>query len=268
MASSADSQKPQRGYLPPQNAEEQLLQRRVDELCRAAQHTGRARFTDFLSDRQQQLAQAALNRIDWPFYRWEGGWPGAERKMLCILPDEGEGEEAPFCCVRLSAQGPGAALAHRDCLGALMALGLERESMGDIFLPGEKEAFVFAKPAAADVICRELHQAGHTTVRAGLCEMGELPFTAAQAEPQRKTASVASLRLDAVLAAMLHGSREQAAQRIRAGRVEINHLAVSSTSASLYAGDKITVRGEGRFCLEKIGGKSRKDRVFIQYYQS
>ena len=82
-----------------------------------------------------------------------------------------------------------------------------------------------------------------------------------------QTATVASLRVDAVLAAMLHTSREKAVQLIRAGKLEINHLPVTAAHMQVYEQDVFTVRGVGRFRLEQIGGKSRKDRIFIQYYQ-
>ena len=50
-------------------------------------------------------------------------------------------------------------------------------------------------------------------------------------------------------------------------RLEINHVPVSSAHAPVYEGDIFTVRGMGRFKLEALGGKSRKDRLFIQYFQ-
>ena len=74
-------------------------------------------------------------------------------------------------------------------------------------------------------------------------------------------------RLDAVLAAMLHCSRGQASELIEAGRVEINHLPLKAAHETAYAADIFTVRGVGRFKLAAIGGKSRKDRLFISFYQ-
>ena len=71
----------------------------------------------------------------------------------------------------------------------------------------------------------------------------------------------------AVLAAMLHTSRTRAAEYIAAGRVEINHLPLKAAHETAYAEDIFTVRGVGRFKLAAIGGKSRKDRLFISFYQ-
>ena len=77
----------------------------------------------------------------------------------------------------------------------------------------------------------------------------------------------AALRLDAVLAAMLHCSRGAAAALIEAGRVEINHLPTESVHAPVYEGDIFTIRGRGRFALTALPGKTRKDRQIIEFFQ-
>lgn len=87
--------------------------------------------------------------------------------------------------------------------------------------------------------------------------------------PERELheATVSALRADAVLAAMMHTSRTKAAEYIAAGRVEVNHLPLRAAHEAMYVADIITVRGVGRFRLAEIGGKSKKDRQFISFYQ-
>ena len=82
-----------------------------------------------------------------------------------------------------------------------------------------------------------------------------------------RTAAVSSLRLDAVLAAMLQCSRGAAAALIEAGRVEINHLPTENVHAPVYEGDIFTVRGKGRFALTGLPGKTRKDRQIVAFFQ-
>ena len=145
---------------------------------------------------------------------------------------------------------------------------LRREALGDIVLladtPGT--AYVFALETAGELICRELLQVGRTEVTTMLLSLDEVPEFP-QAERKTQTATVSSLRLDAVLAAMLHCSRGQACEWIAAGRVEINHLPAESAHAPVYEGDVFTVRGKGRFGLTALPGKSKKDRSIIEFFQ-
>ena len=78
-----------RGFVPARTDEERFLMRHVEDLARAAEGRGIARYSGFLSDREQDLARAALNRADVPEsdHHFEGGWPGAERKLLCLEPE-------------------------------------------------------------------------------------------------------------------------------------------------------------------------------------
>ena len=230
MARSIDTQQSAvRGFVPAQNDEERFLMRHVEDLARAAFGRGIARYSAFLSDREQQLAQAALNRADAPE------------------------EQLPV---------------HKDYLGSLMGLELRREALGDIVLPPEEPgtAYLFALEPAAALICQELRSVGRTEVTAQQLALDEVPEFA-QAERRLQTATVSSLRLDAVLAAMLRCSRGMAAELVAAGRVEINHLPVSSAHAPVYESDVFTVRGKGRFRLTALPGKSKKDRQIIEFFQ-
>ena len=217
MARSIDPQpKAARGFIPARTDEERYLMRHIEDLAHTAFSRDIARYSAFLSDREQDLARAALGRAGvQEGFRFEGGWLNAERRVLCIEPEYSCGE-APICCVRLQccAQAGAALPAHKDYLGSLMGLELRR-----------------------------------------------------QAEREMHSATVSSLRLDAVLAAMLHCSRGQASELIEAGRVEINHLPADKPHAQVYEGDVFTVRGKGRFNLTALPGKSRKDRSIIEFFQ-
>ena len=113
---------------------------------------------------------------------------------------------------------------------------------------------------------QELLQAGRTELATRLLAPDEVPEFRT-AERRKCTATVSSLRLDAVLAAMLHCSRGQASELVTAGRVEINHLPAEKPSAPVYEGDVFTVRGKGRFALTALLGKSKKERLIIEFFQ-
>jgi len=123
-----------RGFVPARNDEERYLMRHIEDLADAAFSRGIARYSAFLSDREQDLARAALGRAGVrDGWRFDGGWPEAERRVLCLEPEYSYGE-CPVRCVQLQCRAlPGAALpAHKDYLGSLMGLEIRREALGDI----------------------------------------------------------------------------------------------------------------------------------------
>lgn len=264
MAYSSDSPA-ERGFVPPQNDRERLLMRRVQDLCKIAMQRGIARYSSFLSDREQMLALAALNREGCTEYSFEGGYPFAERKLLCIEP-AGAFAALPVGCVKIDCLHSQDFPTHKDYLGAILGLGLERSSVGDIVLDPENPgtAYAFVLDQAAELLCTEMTGVGRFSVHVErFC--GKVPVQ--ETERVRQTATVSSLRADAVLAAMLRCSRGQACELVRGGRLEINHVAVNNPHAPVYQGDLFTVRGSGRFRLEEVGGRSKKDRQFITYFQ-
>jgi RNA-binding protein YlmH len=265
---SSDRNEQARGFVPPRDDAERLLMRHTEDLARLAMDRGIPRYSSFLSDREQTLAEAAMNRCGCACWRFDGGWPGAERRVLCVEP-EGEGRP-PVCCIRLQCRMVAGAEApqHKDYLGSLIGLELKREALGDILPDPENEgcAWIFALENVSALILSDLDRIGNTRVDAVKVEAEEIPeFPAADRTLQ--TASVSSLRLDAVLAAMLRCSRGQAAELISAGRVEINHVAADSAHAPVYRQDIFTVRGKGRFQLTDLPGKSKKDRCIIEYFK-
>ena len=199
---------------------------------------------------------------------FSGGYPDAERQVAFFLPDWMD--EPPIEETLQAVQiKPGFGTpGHRDYLGAILGLGLERSCVGDLLADPEREDTFYAVILAdkQEFVNAELTGAGHCTVHTACIDA--LPARLAESrERTLQEATVPSLRADAVLAAMLHTSRTRAAEYIAAGRVEINHLPLKAAHETAYAADIFTVRGVGRFKLAAIGGKSRKDRLFISFYQ-
>ena len=164
MASSSDTANAVRGFVPPQNDDERRLMRRVEELCRVAVSRGIPRYTGFLSDREQSLAQAACNKAGCNCIRFWGGFDAAERRVLCIEPPDAWQEE-PLAYLQCTAYGDKLPT-HRDYLGAILGLGLERSCVGDLLADPEREDTFYAVILAdkQEFINAELTGAGHCTV--------------------------------------------------------------------------------------------------------
>lgn len=268
MASSSNALSAVRGFVPPQNEDERRLMHRVEELCSVVRSRGIPRYTGFLSDREQSLAKAACNRADFETVRFWGGYEGAERQVLCLEPPDAWQEE-PVAFLRLTAYAGNSKLpTHRDYLGSILGLGLDRACLGDLLQDPTDPAVFYAMVLTdkQEFIASELTGAGHCPVRAEACDTLP-PCILQRRDRDIQEATVSSLRADAVLAAMMHTSRTRAAEYIAAGRVEVNHLPLRAAHEAVYARDIFTVRGAGRFQLVEIGGKSRKDRLFISFFQ-
>lgn len=244
----------------PQNEQEQLLLRRVGDLVRLAQRRPGAQFTAFLDERQQALARQGLAGCGWDAYQFEGGFAQAERKMLAVFSDSGWMQAPCFPIVplvfRYRRQDT---LTHRDFLGSLMALQITREQVGDI-LVGEGVAVAFLTEPAARLARAEIGQVGRVGVR--LEDELPDPLPGGQAfEPISGT--VSSLRADCLVALCTRLSREKAAGLILAGLVSCNGVPVGSAADLVAQGDKLSIRGQGRFILSQVGELSKKGRIHV-----
>lgn len=197
-----------------------------------------------------------------------GGTEDCERLMLGFFPEEqqAETERFPICALRIRRKNRKfgqAGLSHRDYLGSLLGLGIDRGKLGDI-LVGEEEALCFAAEEIAPYICASLEQVSKTAVTAEECEAEAAEF-AKKTEKRRIT--VASMRLDAVVGEVYHLSRAKAQAMIGAEKASVNWSAVVNVSRSLQEGDMVSLRGFGRFRIGKTDGRTKKDKIVLEVEQ-
>jgi RNA-binding protein YlmH len=193
---------------------------------------------------------------------FEGGVLGAERTRAGFLnPDWGgyEREEAVAALKITVPPQEKAELGHRDILGALMGLGVTRDSLGDIL---ESPHMALCLPELSGFISENLTQIGRAHVSVSPASLDDLPIRAESLT--EKTDTVASLRLDAVLCAAFGLSRGRAAGFIEAARVSLDHEPCMAPAKEVAEGAVISVRGLGRAKLLEIGGASKKGRTFIR----
>lgn len=149
----------------------QQLKNRIRELADKSYNQNQYTFTGFLGLAEQDALWQVEREVKFAGITLYGGREEAERKILRFGSEAELGYEQPFpiCCIRIRPLSAKFAdkLSHRDYLGALMNLGIERSTIGDI-LPGEGEAFLFCQDTIAEFICDNLEQIRHTHVR---CEV-------------------------------------------------------------------------------------------------
>ncbi len=234
--------------------ESPFFPQRLEELAQRAGRLAQACFSPFLSPPEADSAEIAARKAGVKL-RLFGGYGDAERKMAGFsLKDV---EEADFPISALELRWPHqAAPSHRDLLGSVMGLGLQRQCVGDIVLE-EDRAHLFAVQTMARHIASSLGDAGRTRLQIALIE--QLPKLAAPTGVSVR-GSVPSLRLDAVVASGLNLSRSKAVALIEAGYVKLQHMLTLRPDARVGEGDMISVRGKGRVQVTEVGKLTRKER--------
>ncbi|MBQ6797483.1 MAG: hypothetical protein IJP10_05645 [Clostridia bacterium] len=240
----------------------QLMRKRFSELSSRASSGGFYTFTDFLTPAQQSLLTSMRNELT--AFEFFGGHASCERRIACF-GNEGEfGYEPsyPIACIEIAPKNPKFAkpLSHRDYLGAIMSLGIKRETVGDIFQK-EQSAYVFCIDSVSDWIISNIESVASVSVRCRLCS--EPPEELA-GKTKRISVNVASERLDAVIAAVWKLSRTESAKLIAAQKVAVNSLLEENCARVLKPDDTVSVRGYGKFIHRSITGLSKKGRLFAE----
>ncbi len=244
-----------------QEPEDRLLLAKVLDKYEQSQRKNIPAATLFLSPREQQLVQALLNAAGVRSgYVLDGGYEEAERKIAVFLPDWAEDAEGELVFLRALFHGADSALTHRDILGSLMGLGVERDRLGDI-LVSPHSADIIAAPSLRDFFLREWTEAGRVKLTVAEIAREELLLPQVQVKVLRDT--VSSLRLDAVAAAAFSVSRGKAAELIAAGRVNLDHVPCLKPDKPVAEGAVLTARGFGKAKLKEVGGLSKKGRTGI-----
>ena len=243
--------------------EERLLLSRVLDRMEQAGRRQEACATSFLSPGELGRARALLNAAGHPRCAALGGYPEAERRVLVFLPDWLEEEyldPGEYLTALRCAWFREDKLTHRDILGALMGLGVRRDTMGDL-LVGEGSCDLLALPTVAPFLLDNFTAAGRVKLH-----VAEIPLDQLRPPVQQRKVlhdTVAALRLDSVLAAGFSIGRSKAAQLISAGRCAVNWQDTAKADLALREGDVLSCRGLGKCRLAEVGGLSRKGRINI-----
>lgn len=218
--------------------------------------------TCFLSPRELEMTRYLFG--DLAGLSSFGGYPDAERKMLVYLPEYLDdsffhSEESPLVCLHATffeEDSP----SHRDFLGALMGIGINRETIGDICVSKGRCDF-FVTGEIAPFVLQNLLSAGRTKLHLNRISLDSLSLPEPEVKEVRDT--VASLRLDSVIASGFRIGRSLAAQYVAAGKAAIDGLPCEKPDKSVSEGSKISVRGLGKIKLTQVNGQTKKGRISI-----
>ena len=193
-----------------------------------------------------------------------GGNESCERQVVQFGDKENLGYEGtyPISLIKIEPLTPKFAeeLGHRDYLGALMNLGIQRELLGDIFIK-EKEAYVYCLSHISDFISDNLKSVRHTHVKVTIYN-DDIDII----KPELKDIEIiaASPRIDAVVAGITKMSRSQCLELFSSKKIYVNGLCMENKSSQLKEGDILVIRGFGKFIYNGAGNETRKGRVYIK----
>lgn len=243
--------------------EEEIWGKRFRELADRAYSGSCYAFTTFLGADKIALFYRMEHELSYAGYTLSGGISGAERQVL-RFGDPGQlgyEEDFPITCLVVQPLAPKFAeeLTHRDFLGALMNLGLERELIGDIIVR-EKTAYIFCLTRVAGYISDNVTKIRHTNVKIQIAE--SVPKEAAPVF-REESLIVSSERLDAVIAKLYHLSRSQSIELFRGKKIFVSGRQCENNSYLCKEGDVVSVRGYGKFIFCGVGSMTGKGRFHV-----
>lgn len=245
-----------------QSPEDKILLSRVWEKLSAGERKNIPANSAFLSLREQELVRRLMGEDGCIFF---GGFPGAERRLACYLPDYLEEdtlceEDGPVACIRATYYEKDK-LSHRDFLGSLMGSGVKRETIGDICVGiGQTDFFVTREIAL--YIVQNLVSAGRTALHVEQIPLSDAVIPEPETVVRKDT--LASLRLDSVMGAGFRISRSLAVQHILSGAVAIDGIPTEKPDRNVTEGAVVSCRGFGKIRLTLVKGQTKKGRIAVE----
>ena len=240
-----------------------LEKKRFLELARKSYNSGIYTFTDFLGLGEQSAFHEVERELSGIPYTAFGGTNGCERVMIRFGSEELCGYEMPFpisivLCQPLSDKFA-EKLSHRDFLGAILNLGIDRSVLGDIAIV-DKCAYLFVKEGMAEFVADGLTKVRKTAVKC--CIVDSAPEGTLYNTKEVRVQAVGE-RIDALVAKVFSISRDDSATLFSRGLVFISGKCCESVSHKLKEGDIVSVRGYGRFIYRGVEGHTKKGKLNI-----
>ncbi len=221
-------------------------------------------FSGFLGLAEQDQLWRMEKELRYSSVQLWGGYEQAERKAarfgnpqeLCYE------EDYPIVCIHIAPLQAKFAddLSHRDFLGALMNLGIERSTLGDIRV-AEKEAYLYCLSSMAEYICEHLEKVRHTSVQCvPVAESADVP----REEPRELVVQLPSLRVDACLAKVYNRSRGEILEAFQGGKVYVDGRLCENNSRQLKGGETVNLRGYGKFLFTGERRETRKGKLSVK----
>ena len=249
--------------------DDKILLAQILDKAEMVEKKNKIEYTDFLDLAQIELVQKFINKIKLQNYMIYGGFEQAERKMFVIYPDKFNSVVVEknlsniiqIIRIELPDDLKGK-YTHRDYLGAVIKLGIERKKIGDIIVDQNGADIIADKDVVKFLIDNlgSLTRFSKSTISVQNIE-GLRPV---EIKKEELEIIVSSMRLDNVISELARCSRNKALDIINTERVFINFECETKKTKQVKTGDMITIRGKGRFFVKEIIGQTRSGRTVIK----
>ena len=221
----------------------------------------KCKITGFLTPFEQEMASVIANSLGELNVDFYGGFSGSERQRAAFCHVDFQGSpNFEIAVIKAEWNGEFARLGHRDVLGSLLSLGVDREFIGDIIATKDC-AKILVDKKMCDYFTANLTQIGGASVTTTVDELENISPKEERTKEIRAT--VASLRIDSIAAAGFGMSRSKAVQEIAAEKIKLNWQTVKNASQAIKQGDILSMRGRGRLEVAEIRGQTKKGRVGV-----
>lgn len=245
-----------------QDNKEHLLRKRLQELASMAYYKKILTYTDFLNLNEISIFHSMGNELLFDRYQLYGGYKGAERQILFFTGDESFDSLKDFIsCIHIVPLNKKFSdkLTHRDFLGAILNLGIQRGKIGDI-LTRDREGYVFCDKNISEFIISNLTKIKHTNVKCILLD-SDSPVL----EPNfiNIYGSISSNRLDSLIAVAMKTSRSSVSGLISGGKVFVNSKVILSNSYLVKDDEIISIRGYGKYIYKGVQSQTKKGKLRV-----
>ena len=259
-----DKQKILNKYSKP---EDKLLISKMLDKMELALSKNKVEYTDFLDSYQSHLLEKILEQENFSHYLMSGGVENAERKSIVFYPEKLNSvietnytKILPIICIRIVLpKEMHGVYSHRDYLGGLIKLGIKREKIGDIFVFENGVDILVLEEISHFLVTNLPSLTRFSKAKIEIIKLNEVRPRSINKEIMNII--VASMRLDCIISEILRTSRGKAEEILKEGKVFVNFEPAFKLTKQIKENDLITVRGKGRFEIEKIEGITKNERI-------
>lgn len=249
-------------YIDSLKDDDRFIARRILDLQSVVKVSEKYKSTDFLTFSEIAIARSVLNFFKDIKYEETGLSINAERKIFIISSldiDLTATLTEIISMIKISHLPT--TIIHRDVLGSLLSLGINRSKVGDIFFVG-RDAYIIIKKELETFLLENFNQIGNHKIKATLdhIENGyDLDHNYKSIE-----LIVSSLRIDNIVSSVVNTSRSKSLMLVDKGSVKLNGVTDLKKNQMIVENDVFSIKGIGKFKFAGIKGSTKKGNLILQ----